>query len=411
MAASLFREASSPPAALSPLAGLRRTVGALLDRWRLPAAAKRARRLDRRGLPDGDIPIDRAVDEAMAWLGRAQDCSPSRDGGAARDYSLVTGWATSYPETSGYIVPTMLAYADLRGDEAMRARARRMLDWLVSIQFPDGGFQGGRIDAVPRVPVTFNTGQILLGLAAGTAAFGEPYRAPMRLAADWLVRTQDPDGAWRKNPTPFAEPGEKAYETHVAWGLLEAARLDPGRGYGGAALANVSWAIGRQQPNGWIADCCLNDPRQPLTHTLGYALRGILEAWRFTRDPALLDAARLTADGLLSAMEPDGFLPGRLHPDWRPAADWACLTGSVQVAHCWMMLFEDTGEAPYRDAGFAANAYVRRTQSIDGPPEIRGGIKGSFPIDGGYGSYEYLNWAAKFFVDSQLLEARLRARG
>lgn len=411
MSATLLRTAPKPAARPSPLGGLRRAAGALIDRWRLPPAAKRARRLDRRGLPDRDIAIDRAVDEAMAWLGRSQDCSPSHDGGAARDYSLVGGWATSYPETSGYIVPTMIAYADLRGDAAMRARARRMLDWLVSIQFPDGGFQGGRIDAVPRVPVTFNTGQILLGLAAGAAAFGEAYRAPMRLAADWLVRTQDPDGAWRKHPTPFAEPGEKAYETHVAWGLLEAARIDPDRGYGEAALANVGWAIGKQQPNGWIADCCLNDPLHPLTHTLGYALRGILEAWRFTRDPALLDAARRTADGLFSALEPDGFLPGRLHPDWRPAADWACLTGSVQVAHCWLMLYEDTGAAAYRDAGYAANEYVRRTVSLDGPPEIRGGIKGSFPIDGGYGSYEYLNWAAKFFVDSQLLEARLRARG
>ena len=28
---------------------------------------------------------------------------------------------------------------------------------------PEGGFQGGRIDSVPVVPVTFNTGQILIG--------------------------------------------------------------------------------------------------------------------------------------------------------------------------------------------------------------------------------------------------------
>ena len=47
--------------------------------------------------------------------------------------------------------------ADLHG------RARRMLDWCVAIQYPEGGFQGGKIDATPKVPVTFNTGQILLG--------------------------------------------------------------------------------------------------------------------------------------------------------------------------------------------------------------------------------------------------------
>ena len=110
------------------------------------------------------------------------------------------------------------------GEEARR-RARRMLDWLVSIQLPEGGFQGGTIDHAPVVPVTFNTGQVLLGLAAGVEEFGEAYIEPMRRAADWLVATQDRDGCWRRHPSPFAAPGEKTYETHVAWGLLEADRV------------------------------------------------------------------------------------------------------------------------------------------------------------------------------------------
>ena len=42
--------------------------------------------------------------------------------------------------------------------------------------------------------------------------------------------------------------------------------------------------------------------------------------------------------------------------------------------------------------------------NLDGPPEIRGGIKGSFPIDGQYGQYEYLNWAAKFFADALMID-------
>src|SRR6266545_7555254 len=125
-----------------------------LFRPRLPMAARAEVRLDRRGLPEADVPLERAIDEAVAWLGRAQDCSRSSDGGVARDYSLVRGWNNSYPETTGYIVPTLLAYARWRGGERgteARDRARRMLDWLVSIQFPEGGFQGGVVGAEPRV--------------------------------------------------------------------------------------------------------------------------------------------------------------------------------------------------------------------------------------------------------------------
>lgn len=375
---------------------------------RLPPPARAEHQRDRARQLGADPGIETAVREAVAWLGRAQDRSASRDGGVARDFSLIDGWSTSYPETTGYIVPTMLHCAELWGDAELRERARRMLDWLVSIQLPGGGFQGGTIGATPVVPVTFNTGQILIGLADGARGLGDAYVPAMHAAATWLTDTQDPDGCWRKHATPFATYGEKAYETHVAWGLLEAARVAPDTPYAEAALRNVRWALGSQRPNGWFDNCCLTDTSQPLTHTLGYVLRGVLEAWRFSGDQHFLEAGRRTADGLRSALREDGFLPGRLDSGWNGAVDWACLTGSVQIAHCWLMLYQDTGEAAYRDAAYAANRYARRTVQVQGDPDVRGGVKGSFPVFGEYGRYQYLNWACKFFIDANLLEQSVR---
>lgn len=386
-----------------------KSVRALRNYARLTDEARKENRNDRSRLSGDDPGNERAIQEAVEWLGRAQDSSTSADGGVARDFSLISGWNASYPETTGYIVPTLLSYASLKDDHALRDRAKRMLDWLISIQFPDGGFQGGVIGAQPVVPVTFNTGQILMGLASGATEFGEPYLSAMRRAAGWLVQTQDPDGCWRKHATPFAEPGEKVYETHVAWGLLEAARVVENNSYVEAALANIRWALGSQQPNGWFKDCCLSDPALPLTHTIGYTLRGILEGYLFTKKPDLLTACCSTADGLLSAIDDNGFLPGRLDSQWRGAVSWACLTGTVQIAHCWLELYRETGNGRYRDAGYAANEYVRRTMKIDGRLETRGAIKGSFPISGSYCAYEFPNWACKFFIDSNLLEQAVRA--
>jgi len=110
---------------------------------------------------------------------------------------------------------------------------------------------------------------------------------------------------------------------------------------------------------------------------------------------------------LLDALGNDGFLPGRLNADWSAAVDWACLTGTAQIAHGWLQLFTITGDARYRDAALAANRYVRRTISVAGSPDTRGGVRGSFPIDGGYGPYKYLSWAAKFMVDANRLELSL----
>jgi hypothetical protein len=369
--------------------------------WSLPRAAKLAKAHDLQGLQATDPGCEAVIKAGLAWLGRAQDRSASNDGGFARDFSLVRGWATSYPETSGYIVPTLIAEAVYSRDPDLLARANRCLDWLLAIQFPDGGFQGGRVDQSPRVPVTFNTGQILLGLAAGAAHLDrDKYLEPMRKAASWLRDSLDEDGCWRKHPTPFSARGEKAYETHVSWGLFEAARVAPDDGFGEAGVKQVRWALTKQQPNGWFASNCLEEPEAPLTHTIGYVLRGVVEAHLWSKDAAFLDAACRTADGLMPVVASDGRLPGRLDDNWRGTVDWVCLTGSAQIAHSLFVLSRLTGNIGYKHGAKALNAYVRRSVALTGDADRLGGVKGSFPVHGEYGRFQYLNWACKFLIDS-----------
>lgn len=374
----------------------------------LTPAAAAALDADKKGLAKTNPSIDSVVDACTAWLCAAQDHSVSADGGVARDFSLVKGWASSYPETTGYIIPTMIELATRAGRADLHERARRMLDWCVSIQFHEGGFQGGRIDSTPVVPVTFNTGQILLGLAAGAAAYTDDrYRTAMHRAATWLRDTQDADGCWRKHPTPFAQPGEKAYETHVAWGMFEAERVGPGHGYGASGLKQVDWALTKQLQNGWFSSNCLSDPVKPLTHTIGYVLRGVIEAHLLSGDAKYLAAAVRTGESLTKAIDVDGYLAGQLDQDFRAAAKYVCLTGSAQIAHCLFLLHRLTGYQHYLDAGRRANLFVRRTVHLEGPAGQLGGVKGSFPVNGDYGRWEYLNWATKFCIDANLLEADL----
>jgi hypothetical protein len=382
-------------------------IRGLIEEVKLPASVRAEVRADRLGLRQPDPGSDQAISACLGWLADAQDLSRTDDGGVARHYHLVHGWGASYPETTGYIAPTLFTCADRTGDRKLVERARRMLDWLVSIQFPEGGFQGGMIDQSPVVPVTFNTGQILIGLADGARRCGDPYLEPMRRAANWLASTQDADGIWRDFPTPFAKPGEKTYETHVAWGLMEAVRVEDRPDWRLAALRNVDAALEKQHDNGWFESCCLTDPKHPLTHTLGYALRGVVEAWRLSGERRYLEGALRTANGLLGAQRPDGALPGRLGHDWTANVGWSCLTGNVQIAACWLLLAADADEPRFVEAARRANAFTRRSIRLDGPAGIRGGVKGSFPVDAWYGRYEYLNWAAKFAIDAFLLEQDL----
>jgi uncharacterized protein YyaL (SSP411 family) len=137
---------------------------------------------------------------------------------------------------------------------------------------------------------------------------------------------------------------------------------------------------------------------------LGYALRGIVEGYLFFKEPTFLSAAQLTANALIRALRADGALPGRFDRRWRAATEAVCLTGSSQIANCWLQLYQITGNAAYRDAGCRVNAWVRRSIRLEGVADICGAVKGSLPADGDYCRFEYPNWATKFTIDANALE-------
>src|SRR5262245_43115219 len=56
------------------------------------------------------VSLHRSLKAVYRWLCVAHDVTP--DGGVAGCYNLVKGWGTSYPETTGYIIPTFLHYAE-----------------------------------------------------------------------------------------------------------------------------------------------------------------------------------------------------------------------------------------------------------------------------------------------------------
>lgn len=349
----------------------------------------------------------------MEWMCRAQDAAGG--GGVARSYSLrwqrgyrKSGWLPAYPETTGYIIPTFFDYGGLTGLGEFHDRAARMAEWESTVQLENGAVQGAVIGLEPT-PAVFNTGQVLFGWArAYEETRNQAFLQSAVRAADFLVAAQDGDGAWRLHGSRYARTGVNVYDTRSAWGVARAWQVTGDERYRECARKNLEFARGRVAANGWIAECCLDDDVRPLLHTLAYAMEGLLEGGLLLGQEAIVEAARRTADALVGRQRQDGSLSGRFDASWRPAVAWSCLTGDAQTSICWWRLFEVTREERYRAAGRAMNRFLMRTQKIhDANPGVRGGIKGSHPIWGGYGPYEYLNWAAKFFADALLLERRL----
>jgi rhamnogalacturonyl hydrolase YesR len=109
----------------------------------------------------------------MEWLCRAQDATP--DDGVSGAYDLVADtWYPSYPETTGYIIPIFFDYAARTGDDAFRARAVKMANWLVSLQMECGAFPEPPWIEPKGQPIVFDTGQIIHGLVRAYEETDDP---------------------------------------------------------------------------------------------------------------------------------------------------------------------------------------------------------------------------------------------
>jgi uncharacterized protein YyaL (SSP411 family) len=352
------------------------------------------------------------LEAAVQWICRAQDATA--DGGVARSYSLIynlyfecSGWVASYPETTGYIIPTMFSYAHLTDRQDIFDRAIRMADWECDIQLASGAVQGGHIEQQAR-PAIFNTGQVIFGWVRAFQETGrEKYLASAVKAGNFLKEHQDRDGAWRKELSLYASDHMPfyTYNTRTAWALLLLSTVSNDMRFKDAAIRNIEFALDQQIDNGWFKCNCLQYPLQPLLHTIAYCLQGILESGALLNNQTYINRAQKAADALMQKQRHDGSLPGRFDHTWEPTVSWSCLTGDAQMSIIWSRLYQITGESKYLDCIKKVNRYLKSAQLLKTHnPDIYGGISGSDPIHGRYGKFEILNWAVKFFIDALMLE-------
>ena len=344
---------------------------------------------------------------AMDWLKYAHEIN--QDGGVSIGYSFSRGWQPSYPETTGYIIPTMFDYYHLTGDNEYKEHATKMANWEISVQMKTGAVQSGHLGVLPKKPAVFNTGQMLFGLVrAYKETKKDKYKKSAEKAANWLVESQDGDGTWRAGLSTLASNPVHTYNTRTAWGLLQVHNITSQENYLIAAEKNIDWALTQQLNNGWFKNNAFNINEDPLLHTIAYAIRGVLECGIYLDNKTYIDAAKKSADVLLKLQQKDGSLFGEYNFKWKNTVNYSCLTGDAQVSIIWLRLFEMTQDKKYLSAAKKMNYYLKTTQDLNSNNKsIRGGIKGSQPIYGSYMCFTYPNWAAKFFVDALLLEDKI----
>jgi hypothetical protein len=282
-------------------------------------------------------------EDAINWLKKAQDLSP--DDGISAYYDAHLGlWFPSYPEVSGYCIPTLIE----AGEED---RALRVSRWLRRKQLVNGSIPMGYWNS--NVSMVFDTGMALLGWIRAQEV---EYDARTQESIDKAV--QFLEAQWQEGVGNYLP----SHLVRVCWPLqLVGSKEVP---------FMLDFYEEQLNDNDWPKHCEDGEPDNPLSHFIVYVGRAFYETGRE-------DVARRIASRMGAVPE------GRYNSDWESGADFICIPAVSQAA----ILFEKLGMKKKAQRG---RNYL---QTLSAPWSTD-------PIESSYLPHAQLSWSAKFIADA-----------
>lgn len=334
------------------------------------------------------------IEAGVRWLLRAQEVG---GGGFSRKFCLYDGWDKPYVETTGYIIPTMIASGQYLKDPRVNDAGKRAAYWILGMQRENGAF----CDIDTGQEQVFDTGQVLSGLITAFREWGDSsfLDAAVR-AGRWLEHVQEKDGSWER----YAFHRRKhAYYVKVAAALLALAQETGERRFHKAGIRNIQWTLDCQNNDGYFEHAQFRSGESPFLHTIVYILEGLLDAYTVIHDDRILQAVLRTYTGLSQInRDRDMILCSQYDRGWNPVNRERCLSGLAQWACITMRAQEVTSDEGLLDQATKTMYYLKSKQYLLLHEDLYGSLPGSVPLWGAYLGFCYPNWGVKYFIDALL---------
>jgi len=342
---------------------------------------------------------NQSLDITLKWMEKTFN----DEGASSAHFSPVLGWSKPYPETTGYIITTLLNAYEFKNDNKYKLLAINAGKWLLSIQNEDGSFPSGlHSKNSANFPSIFNTAQIIDGLVE-LSKFDQDncWINSAERAAIWLSRGVNDDGTW--DTGNYQNSYNPSYYSQVAWPMLRVWKITNDTFIREKAKKVLIYICNKTTKNGEIVDWGFKPNDAAFTHTIAYTIRGIIEC------AIILDMwdkfGAYTEKSInkfyrLSELN-NGKLPGSFKLGWKGDSSYSCLTGNAQIAICLMRYEQLFPDLRLINASCKLVDYVCSQQRTKG--QNIGAVGGSSPLWGKYMFLRYPNWAAKYHADALMM--------
>ena len=335
-----------------------------------------------------------AIHNSVKWLDRSQ--ARTNSSGFSHSYHiLLKKWYPAYPETSGYIIDTLVRLSELNYEG--RAHAQHFIEpnlhWLCGIQSNDGSYYSGTKKSLG--PSSFNTAQIILGLQHyNKFESTKDHDGVLQRAINWTLGTINRQGVWEKYN--YVKGWYPLYYLKALAAIFQCEdKLDINQ----RAKCYTSYELYKKRfLSGDVVSESSFYPTQACTlHSLMYSIEGLLECALRVGDNSVVKPIIAFLECIIENFE-NGFPAGRYISKSKGLFQYINTSGNFQLSLCLLKTSELGLRQDFKKIAIELFNKTQLLQLKEGE-NTKGSFYASYPKYGGYFPFRCLNWINKYYLD------------